>query len=279
METGNKLMNVTRLVAATVSVLYLASFFMTRGDYLPSRMFVEIGFVWVGMVIGCKLNLGKTARTVTAALSLPLLLLGSLGMLFAGMNSLLSDICSFRTIGPLAFILFGIAHSGVLEEETGSKTALRSSLVLSLLFPLIVIFTYIAWGWTVRSFLEWEDMPIKTFFAVRESSGIVSMFLRLVFYVFLVRLFRTEPLQKLSVCRWFRWLAILLIVITGLSYFMRGWRFIHSFMGRRYFLSAISVPAVWYIVYYIYKWGKKPYGRLRQIREYVKRMDAENGKE
>lgn len=275
MESGSKLMNVTRLVAVTLCALMFWCFLVYRGDFLPKRVLVELGFVWIGMVLGCKLNAGKKARTIAGALSLPLLVLWSLWTVIIQYSSVLFRLYTAWFISPLAFFAFGFAHSGIMSEGEGKNLALKSALFLSLLFPLIIVSAYIGNGWTARQFLELDRIPWESFAVIRESSWVISMFLRLVFYVFLVRMFRSEQLQAVSSSKWFKWIAGFLIAFSGFAILMGELRSFH-FWSVGKFIDVLIIPAVWYVIYYLYRVGRKGYGRFKQIKDYVKKMDEEN---
>lgn len=262
------------LVSGVASLLYLVNLTVSRGNYLPYRLLLELGFVWIGTMLGYRLGLGKKTRTVMAALALPLLVIWSGKMLFLTPGTVLFRICISQLLSPVAFTLFGAAHSGIMSKDGDKESALKSALALSLFFPMIVITAYIGSGWTAISFLEWEDMPWDTFTTIRDCSWIISMFLRSAFYVFLVRMFRLDPLQRIAGSKWLKWTVGSLIVLAGVVYFMRGtWYLNSSYLTHRYFSTVLLIPAVWYVLYTLYMLGNRAYLRVRTIREYVKKMD------
>lgn len=255
-------------VSATSSFLCLVCISISRGNYLPYRLFLELGFVWIGMLLGYKLNFGKKTRTITAALSLLLLMTWACRMAISDLSTVFSRIIMHQFICPLAFTLFGAAHSGIMSKEGNKETALKSALVLALLFPLIVVTAYVGNGWTVRSFLEWEDMPWDIFRIVRDCSCEISMYLRFVFYIFLIRMFRSEPLQKIADKKWFKWLAGVLIAFTGVCFFMRcRWFLFSAYFTYRHSVVVLPLPAVWYMVYLLYRYGGRACVRIKQITE------------
>lgn len=276
-----KIKNLLLLVGLTSSLFFIACMVVNRGDVLPNRLFIELGFVWLGMLLGYKMNPSKTIRTTCAVIATLLLMLWALRLYVspAVLGFWLYRLGRFWGLGPLAFMLFGFSHSQMISKESGKDDALVSALVLSVLTPLIIATAYVGAGWTAREFLELDDVPIERFIAIRESSWLFSTFLRVILYVLLIRVFMSNPLQKASESKWLKWIAGFLIIFTGVEFVIRAMRLYHfriSYITSSSFYYIMLVPAVWYIAYYMYGVGRKWGAGAAQIRSYVKKMDQEN---
>ena len=276
-----KIKNLLLLVGLTSSLFFIACMVVNRGDVLPNRLFIELGFVWLGMLLGYKMNPSKTIRTTCAVIATLLLMLWAL-RLYVSPNVLGFWLCRlgrFWGLDPLVFMLFGFSHSQMISKESGKDDALVFALVLSVLTPLIIATAYVGAGWTAREFLELDDVPIERFIAIRESSWLFSTFLRVILYVLLIRVFMSSPLQKASESKWLKWIAGFLIIFTGLVFITKAMRLHHyhsSFITSYSLCYIILVPAVWYFAYYMYGAGRKWFARAAQIRTYIKKMDQEN---
>lgn len=271
--------NLLRLVALTSSVLFIADLLVHRGDILPDRLFIELGFVWIGMLLGYKLKLNGTLKTSCAVIATILMVFWAIRLyLDPASLGFLYHFSRFWGLGPIAFILFGISHYRIITEKNNCDNAFAYAFVLAVLFPLITASAYIGTGWTARFFLDWEEMPFERFLFIRRASWLASMFLRVMFYVFLIRLFKTTSLQKAAESKWLMWVTGILVAFTGLVFAVRSMRFSHFSMVTVYNHWYMTViPAVWYVLYYLYVTGKKAINRGIQIRSYIKKMEQEKG--
>lgn len=277
-----KIKNLLLLVGLTSSLFFIACMVvLNRGDILPNRLFIEFGLVWLGMLLGYKMNPGKAIRTSCAVIATLLLMLWALRLYVSPkvIGFWLYLFGRFWGLGPLAFMLFGFSHSQMIGKASGKDDALVSALVLSVLTPLIIATAYVGAGWTAREFLELDDVPIERFIVIRESSWLFSTFLRVVLYVLLIRVFMSDPLQKVAESKWMKWIAGFIIIFTGVDFVIRAMWLYHfriSYITSSSFYYIMLVPAIWYIAYYMCGIGRKWVARAVQIRSYAKKMDQEN---
>lgn len=230
------------------------------------------------MLLGYKLNLNGTLRTLCAVIATIFLVFWAIRLyLDPAILGFLYPFSRFSGLGLITFTLFGISHYRIISEKNKSDNAFAYAFVLAVLFPLITASAYVGTGWTARYFLDWEEMPFERFIFIRRISWLISMFLRLMFYVFTIRLFKTTSLQKVAESKWMIWISGILVAFTSLAFAVRSMQFIRFPFVTFYNLwDVLAFPAVWYVLYYLYNTGKKAIIWGIQIREYVKKMDQEN---